>query len=50
MRQKYDHIPCSAESIRKMWDCGIKKLPPAAARILEEPITLDELRHVVTAG
>ena len=32
-----------------MLDCGIKKLPPAAAHILEEPITLDELRQVVTA-
>ena len=33
-----------------MLDCGIKKLLPAAAHILEEPITLDELRQVVTAG
>jgi hypothetical protein len=33
-----------------MLDCGLKKLPSIAANILEEPITLEELRTAVATG
>ena len=48
--RKYDHIPSSAESIRQTLDCVLKKLPPIAANIREEPTTLDELRTAVATG
>ena len=50
LRRKYEHIPSPAESIRKTLDSGVKKLPPISAKILEEPITLEELRTAVTTG
>jgi hypothetical protein len=50
MRRKYDEIPCSTNDIKKMLSCGIKKLPPEAAKILEGPITLEELHQAVMAG
>jgi hypothetical protein len=50
MRQKYDHIPRTAESIRRMVDCGLKKMPPAATKILEEPVIVDELLYAVKTG
>ena len=50
LRRKYDHIPSPAESVRKTLDYGLKKLPPISAKILEEPITLEELRTAVTTG
>jgi hypothetical protein len=33
-----------------MLDCGLKKLPSIAANILEEFITLEELRTAVATG
>jgi len=48
--RKYDYIPSSAESTLKTLDCGLKKLPPITANILEKPKTLEELRAAVTAG
>ena len=41
MRRKYDHIPIADESVRRMMDCGLKKIPSAANTTLEEPITMD---------
>jgi len=50
MRQKYDHIPIDDESIRRMVDCGTKKILTAAHVALEEPITKDELLHAIRKG
>jgi len=50
LRRKYDHIPSFAESTLETLDYALKKLPPIDANILEEPITLEELRAAVTTG
>jgi hypothetical protein len=50
MRRKYDHIPIADESIRRMVDCGLKKISSAANTTLEEPVTVDELLHAIKKG
>lgn len=50
MRQKYDHIPVTDESIKRMVDCGLKTIPIAAHTILEQPITMEKLLHAVQKG
>jgi len=50
MRRKYDEIQCSTNDIKELLSCGIKELPPEAGKILESPITLEELHQAVTAG
>lgn len=50
MRQKYDHMPVTDESIRRMVDCSLKTIPTAAHTITEQSITIEELLHAVQKG
>jgi hypothetical protein len=50
MRQMYDNIPTSAESTRRILECGIKLISGGANAALEEPITLDELYCAIKQG
>jgi hypothetical protein len=50
MRRKFDHVPIADGSIRRMVDCGLKKIRSTANTVLEEPIIVDELLHAVQTG
>jgi hypothetical protein len=50
MSRKYDHIPVEEDNIRRMVECGLKKIPPQANDALETPITVEELRSAVKHG
>ena len=47
MRCKYDHITIDGERVRRITDCGLRTIPPAANEALEEPITMDELLQAI---
>ena len=50
MEQKYDSIPTSADSMRRLLECGLRTIPDGANAVLEEPITTDELSCAVKQG
>jgi len=50
MKQKYDRIPTSAESMRRLLECELHTVLDGANEVLEEPITIDELSHAVKQG
>ena len=44
---KYDHITIDDKCVRRITDCGLRTIPPAANEALEEPITMDELLQTI---
>jgi hypothetical protein len=50
LRCRYDHITIDDECVRRITDCGLRTIPPAANEALEEPITMDELLQAIKKG
>jgi exonuclease III len=50
LTKKYSPLPSDTNSFQKMTSCGMEKIPDTENTILENPITMEELKETVKKG